>query len=106
MNHSGNDIDIVGATIVAAGSLIVGGQVRVDELLSTQGDFEITNSIIADWYIGDGERAEIDDVVCKVIGPLHAIRACEDNAINLLQLLSSGQTEIDTPLFSMRYKID
>jgi nicotinate-nucleotide pyrophosphorylase len=111
MNNSTSNDAIVGATILAAGSLVVGGQDRVDDAFSSQDDSAVVDSaavdsIIVDWYIGDGERAEVDDVICKLVGPLHALKAGEESAMRFLQSLSTAQTSVDAPLFSMRYKID
>ncbi len=49
-----------------------------------------TSSVIIDWYIGDGQSAEADDVICKLVGPARALLTGERTALNFLQTLSSA----------------
>jgi len=78
---------VVGATIIARESLVLCGEAWVDEVFR-----QLDDSIIVDWYIGDGGRAEADDVICKLIGPARALLTGERTALNFLQTLSSTAT--------------
>ncbi len=78
---------IVGATIIARESLILAGEPWVDEVFS-----QLDENIIIDWYIGDGQSAEADDVICKLVGPARALLTGERTALNFLQTLSAVAT--------------
>jgi nicotinate-nucleotide pyrophosphorylase (carboxylating) len=78
---------VVGATIIARESLILAGQPWVDEVFS-----QLDERVIIDWYIGDGQSAEADDVICKLVGPARALLTGERTALNFLQTLSSAAT--------------
>ena len=78
---------IVGATIVARESLVLCGEDWVNEVFC-----QLDESIIIDWYVGDGGRAEVDDVICKLVGPARALLTGERTALNFLQTLSSTAT--------------
>ena len=78
---------VVGATIIARESLILAGQPWVDEVFS-----QLDERVIIDWYIGDGQGAEADDVICKLVGPARALLTGERTALNFLQTLSSAAT--------------
>ena len=58
---------VVGATIIARESLILAGQPWVDEVFA-----QLDNKVVVDWYVGDGQPAEADDVICKLVGPARA----------------------------------
>ncbi len=79
--------EIAGATIVARESLVVCGQLWVDEVFS-----QLDEAVIVDWYIGDGQTAEADDVICKLVGPARALLSGERTALNFLQTLSATAT--------------
>ncbi len=79
--------DIVGASIIARQSLVLSGHPFVDEVFSQLGD-----SVVIDWYIGDGQSAEADDVVCKLVGPARTLLTGERTALNFLQTLSATAT--------------
>ena len=78
---------VVGATIIARESLILAGQHWVDEVFS-----QLDENIIIDWYIGDGQSAEADDVICKLVGPARSLLTGERTALNFLQTLSAAAT--------------
>ncbi len=78
---------VVGATIIARESLILAGEPWVDEVFS-----QLDENIIIDWYIGDGQSAEADDVICKLVGPARALLTGERTALNFLQTLSAVAT--------------
>ncbi len=78
---------VVGATIIARESLILAGQPWVDEVFA-----QLDNKVVVDWYIGDGQTAEADDVICKLVGPARALLTGERTALNFLQTLSSTAT--------------
>ena len=78
---------VVGATIIARESLVLCGEEWVNEVFR-----QLDENIIIDWYIGDGGRAEADDVICKLVGPARALLTGERTALNFLQTLSSTAT--------------
>jgi len=78
---------VVGATVIARESLRLAGQPWVDEVFS-----QLDENIVIDWYISDGEEAEADDVICKLVGPARALLTGERTALNFLQTLSSTAT--------------
>ena len=78
---------VVGATIIARESLVLAGQPWVDEVFS-----QLDEQVIVDWYTGDGQSAEADDVICKLVGPARALLTGERTALNFLQTLSSAAT--------------
>ena len=80
--------EVAGATIVARDSLVLSGEAWVDEVFR-----QLDESIIVDWYIGDGQRAEAEDVVCKLVGPARPLLSGERTALNFLQTLSATATQ-------------
>ncbi|MGI9234545.1 MAG: carboxylating nicotinate-nucleotide diphosphorylase [Woeseiaceae bacterium] len=78
---------IVGATIVAREALVLAGQPWVDEVFS-----QLDENVVVDWYIGDGQPGETDDVICKLVGPARALLTGERTALNFLQTLSATAT--------------
>ena len=78
---------VVGATIIARECLVLCGEDWVNEVFR-----QLDENIIIDWYIGDGGRAEADDVICKLVGPARALLTGERTALNFLQTLSSTAT--------------
>lgn len=78
---------IVGATIIAREPLVLAGQPWVDEVFS-----QLDENVIVDWYVGDSQHAEADDVICKLVGPARALLTGERTALNFLQTLSSAAT--------------
>ena len=55
------DCAVVGAQIIARESMVVCGEAWVDEVFR-----QLDDSIIVDWYIGDGGTAEAGDIICKL----------------------------------------
>ncbi len=78
---------VVGAQIIARESLVVCGEDWVNEVFR-----QLDENIIIDWYIGDGGRAEADDIICKLVGPARTLLTGERTALNFLQTLSSTAT--------------
>ena len=78
---------VSGATIVAREDCVIAGQPWVDEVFR-----QLDESIVIDWYIGDGGRASGSDVVCKLVGPARALLTGERTALNFLQTLSATAT--------------
>ena len=78
---------VVGASIVARQSLVLCGQAWVDEVFA-----QLDKSVVVDWYVGDSQSAENDDIICKIVGPARALLAGEKTALNFLQTLSSTAT--------------
>ena len=79
--------ELVGASIIARQSLILCGHPFVDEVFS-----QLDESVIIDWYVGDGQSAEADDVICKLVGPARVLLTGERTALNFLQTLSATAT--------------
>lgn len=83
------DLDaVLGATIVARQSLVLAGHPWVDEVFA-----QLDESILVDWYVSDGQTADVDDVICKLVGPARALLTGERTALNFLQTLSSAATQ-------------
>ncbi len=78
---------VIGATIVARQSLVLAGHPWVDEVFA-----QLDGSILIDWYVSDGQTADADDVICKLVGPARALLTGERTALNFLQTLSSAAT--------------
>lgn len=78
---------VVGATIIAREALVLAGQPWVDEVFT-----QLDTRVVVDWYIGDGQTAQADDVICKLVGPARALLTGERTALNFLQTLSSTAT--------------
>ena len=96
-----DDDAVIGATIIARESMVVAGRRWVDQVFA-----QLNDSIVIDWYIGDGEIAENDDVICKLIGPERALRSGERTALNFLKTLSAIATTAATVDVSMVLRID
>ena len=79
--------EVAGAKIVARQSLVLAGHPWVTEVFR-----QLDESILVDWYIEDGERAEVDDVICKLVGPARPLLSGERTALNFLQTLSATAT--------------
>jgi len=78
---------LVGTTIIARQSLVLAGHPWADEVFR-----QLDDGIQIDWYIEDGERAEVDDVICKLVGSARALLSGERTALNFLQTLSATAT--------------
>ena len=79
--------EVAGATIIARQGLVLAGQAWVDEVFH-----QLDENIVIDWYVGDGQTAENDDVICKLVGNTGALLTGERTALNFLQTLSSTAT--------------
>ena len=73
--------------IVARQSLVLAGHPWVDEVFA-----QLDDSVLIDWYVSDGQTADADDVICKLVGPARALLTGERTALNFLQTLSSTAT--------------
>ncbi len=78
---------VVGASIIAREALILCGQFWVDEVFA-----QLDDDIVVDWYIGDGQNADANDLICKLTGPARALLTGERTALNFLQTLSATAT--------------
>ena len=78
---------VVGATIIAREPLVLAGHPWAAE-----GFHQLDESIQVDWYIEDGQHADADDVICKLVGPARALLTGERTALNFLQTLSGTAT--------------
>ncbi len=78
---------VVGATIIARQSLVLAGHPWVDEVFA-----QLDGNVLIDWYISDGQAADADDVICKLVGPARALLTGERTALNFLQTLSATAT--------------
>ena len=79
--------DLVGATIIARQPLVLAGKAWADEVFH-----QLDETILIDWYVSDGQTAESDDVICKLVGNARALLTGERTALNFLQTLSSTAT--------------
>ena len=82
-----DDDAVTGATIVAREPLVLAGQPWVDEVFR-----QLDPDIVVDWYTADGEKADTDDVICKLVGKAQALLSGERTALNFLQTLSGTAT--------------
>lgn len=78
---------VVGAQILARQSLVLAGHPWANEVFR-----QLDESVQLDWYIEDGEHAEADDVICKLVGPARPLLSGERTALNFLQTLSATAT--------------
>jgi len=78
---------VLGATIIARQSLVLAGTAWSDEVFRQLGE-----TVVADWYVGDGGRADAGDVICKLVGPARVLLKGERTALNFLQTLSATAT--------------
>jgi nicotinate-nucleotide pyrophosphorylase (carboxylating) len=78
---------VVGASIVAREPMVIAGAPWADEVFS-----QLDVDVLVDWYIFDGQSADTDDIVCKLVGPARALLTGERTALNFLQTLSSTAT--------------
>ncbi len=78
---------VVGATIVAREPLVVAGRPWVDEVFQ-----RLDAEILVDWYLSDGQSADTDDVICRLVGNARALLSGERTALNFLQTLSATAT--------------
>jgi nicotinate-nucleotide pyrophosphorylase (carboxylating) len=78
---------IVGATIIAREPLVLAGHPWATEVFR-----QLDERIQVDWYVEDGQHAETDDVICKLVGPARTLLTGERTALNFLQTLSGTAT--------------
>ena len=78
---------IVGARIIARQSLVLAGHPWASEVFR-----QLDGNIQVDWYVEDGQTAEENDVIGKLVGPARAILTGERTALNFLQTLSATAT--------------
>lgn len=78
---------VVGAQVIARQSLVLCGEAWVNEVFR-----QLDEAVVVDWYVGDGERTETDDVVCKLVGAARPLLTGERTALNFLQTLSATAT--------------
>lgn len=76
-----------GATVIAREAIVVCGELWAEEVFR-----QLDDSIVVDWYVADGERADPGDVICKIVGPTRSILSGERTALNFLQTLSGTAT--------------
>ena len=78
---------VVGATIIAREPLILAGHPWASEVFR-----QLDERVLVDWYIEDGQHAETDDIICKLVGPARPLLTGERTALNFLQTLSGTAT--------------
>jgi nicotinate-nucleotide pyrophosphorylase (carboxylating) len=78
---------VVGATIIAREPLVLAGEHWVNEVFA-----QLDDTVMIDWYIGDGQAAGTDDVICKLVGTARGLLTGERTALNFLQTLSGTAT--------------
>lgn len=83
------DADAVsGASIIAREPLLLAGQEWVNEVFR-----QLDERVVIDWYISDGQRADHNDLICKLVGNSRVLLTGERTALNFLQTLSATATE-------------
>ena len=80
--------EVCGAHIIARQTLLLAGQPWVDEAFR-----QLDPDITIDWYVADGQTADKDDVICKLVGNTRALLSGERTALNFLQTLSATATQ-------------
>ena len=80
---------VVGAQIIARETLVLCGEDWVNEVFR-----QLDESVVIDWYVGDGGRAEPDDIICKLVGTARSLLTGERTALNFLQTLSGTATTV------------
>ncbi len=80
-----------GASIIAREPCTIAGSPWVDEVFR-----QLHAEVMIDWYVRDGQAAETDDVICKLVGPARALLSGERTALNFLQTLSGTATTTAT----------
>lgn len=78
---------VVGASIIAREPMTVCGEHWVNEVFA-----QLDDTVTLDWYIGDGQFADTDDVICKLVGSARSLLTGERTALNFLQTLSATAT--------------
>ena len=78
---------VVGASIIAREPMTVCGEHWVNEVFA-----QLDDTVTLDWYIGDGQFADTDDIICKLVGPARSLLTGERTALNFLQTLSATAT--------------
>ncbi len=78
---------VVGAQIIAREAMVLAGAPWVEEVFR-----QLDDAILIDWYLYDGQSAENEDVICKLVGPARALLTGERTALNFLQTLSATAT--------------
>jgi nicotinate-nucleotide pyrophosphorylase (carboxylating) len=78
---------VVGASIIAREPMTVCGELWVNEVFA-----QLDDTVTVDWYIGDGQHADTDDIVCKLVGCARSLLTGERTALNFLQTLSATAT--------------
>jgi nicotinate-nucleotide pyrophosphorylase (carboxylating) len=79
-----DEAEIVGASIIAREPLVLAGHPWATEVFR-----QLDERVQVDWYIEDGQEAEADDIICKLVGPARALLTGERTALNFLQTLSA-----------------
>ena len=82
-----DETEIVGASIIAREPLVLAGHPWATEVFR-----QLDERIQVDWYIEDGQDAEADDIICKLVGPARGLLTGERTALNFLQTLSATAT--------------
>ncbi len=78
---------VVGASVIAREPMTVCGELWVNEVFA-----QLDDTVTVDWYIGDGQHADTDDIVCKLVGSARSLLTGERTALNFLQTLSATAT--------------
>lgn len=57
---------------------------------------QIDNDILIDWFVGDGDQIEADQIICTISGSSRNIITGERTALNFVQTLSATATQSKT----------
>jgi len=75
------------ASVFAREACTLCGRLWFDEVFE-----QLDQSIVIDWHIDEGGRADVDQRVCTVSGSARSVLTGERTALNFLQLLSATAT--------------
>lgn len=75
------------ATIITREAITLSGRPWVDEVYR-----QLDPSVLLEWALDDGERAEPGALLCRLQGPARSILSGERGALNILQTLSATAT--------------
>ena len=79
--------EVVGASIVAREPLVLAGHPWATAVFR-----QLDERVQLDWYIEDGQAADSDDIICRLVGPARGLLTGERTALNFLQTLSATAT--------------
>lgn len=77
------------AQIICREAAVIAGCFWVEQVFKT-----IDSELVVEWQVHDGQRAEVQQIICTISGKLGAILRGERCALNFLQTLSGTATTV------------